>query len=41
MEALPTIKASVTADNDAIRLNATATGKPGDVMLPEGWVAES
>lgn len=41
IEALARIKASVTADNRAIWRYATATGKPGDVMLPEGWVAES
>jgi len=41
IEALARIKASVTAGNDRVWRYATAAGKPGDVMLPEGWIAES
>ena len=41
IEALARIKASVIAGNDRVWRYATATGKAGDVFLPEGWVAES
>lgn len=41
IEALSRIKASVTAGRDKVWRYATATGNPGDVMLHEGWVAES
>lgn len=40
-EALARIKANVIAGDSNVWRYATATGKPGDVMLPEGWVAES
>ena len=41
IESLVRIKASVTAGNDRIWRYATATGKAGDIFLPEGWVVES
>src|SRR5437867_3426403 len=41
IEALVRIKASVRAGKGHVWRYATATGKAGDVMLPEGWVAES
>jgi len=41
IEALAKIKASVVAGNESIWRYATATGRSGDIMLPEGWVAES
>jgi Fe-S-cluster containining protein len=41
IEALSRIKASVTAGDGSVWRYATATGRPGDSMLPEGWVAES
>ena len=41
IEALAKIKASVTAGKSHVWRYATATGNAGDVMLPEGWVAES
>lgn len=41
IEALVKIKSSVTAGKSRVWRYATATGKPGDVFLPEGWVAES
>jgi hypothetical protein len=41
IEALSKIKASVTAGKSHVWRYATATGKAGDVMLPEGWFAES
>src|SRR6185503_8863910 len=40
IEALAMIKASVIAGDGSVWRYATATGKAGDVMLPEGWVAE-
>jgi hypothetical protein len=41
IEALSKIKSEVTAGENHVWRYATATGKPDDVMLPEGWVAES
>ncbi len=41
IEALARIKASVTAGKSKVWRYATATGRAGDIMLPEGWVAES
>jgi Fe-S-cluster containining protein len=41
IEALAKIKATVTADGNNVWRYATATGGPSDVMLSEGWVAES
>lgn len=41
IEALSRIKASVVAGEGSVWRYATATGRPGDAMLPEGWVAES
>jgi Fe-S-cluster containining protein len=41
IEALAKIKSSVTAGKKQVWRYATATGRPGDVLLPEGWVAES
>ena len=41
IEALAIIKSSVTAGKSHVWRYATATGRPGDVFLPEGWVAES
>ena len=41
IEALTKIKTGVTAGKSHVWRYATATGKAGDVMLPEGWVAES
>lgn len=41
IEALAKIKANVIADNGSVWRYATAMGRPGDAMLPEGWVAES
>lgn len=41
IEALIRIKASVTAGNDKVWRYATAFGEARDVLLPEGWVAES
>lgn len=41
IEALVKIKAGVTAGSDKVWRYATSTGKPSDIMLPEGWVAES
>ena len=41
IEALARIKAGVTAGSDKVWRYATATGRPGDNMLPEGWIAES
>lgn len=41
VEALARIKASVTAGKSKVWRYSTATGREGDVMLPEGWVAES
>ncbi|HXV46857.1 MAG TPA: YkgJ family cysteine cluster protein [Nitrososphaera sp.] len=41
IEALARIKSSVTAGQDHVWRYATATGRRGDVLLPEGWVAES
>jgi Fe-S-cluster containining protein len=41
IEALAKIKSGVTAGNDKVWRYATATGKAGIAMLPEGWVAES
>jgi len=41
IEALSRIKARVTAGSDRVWRYATATGGPGDIMLAEGWVADS
>jgi Fe-S-cluster containining protein len=41
IEALAKIKATVVASDGKVWRYATATGKPGAAMLPEGWVAES
>jgi hypothetical protein len=41
IEALARIKSSVTAGKSHVWRYATATGRQGDVLLPEGWVAES
>jgi hypothetical protein len=41
IEALARIKSSVTAGKGHVWRYATATGRRGDVLLPEGWVAES
>jgi Fe-S-cluster containining protein len=41
IEALAKIKESVTAGKKQVWRYATATGRPGDILLPEGWVAES
>jgi Fe-S-cluster containining protein len=41
VEALARIKSSVTASKSRVWRYATATGRSGDVFLPEGWVAES
>jgi hypothetical protein len=41
IEALVKIKSSVTAGKSHVWRYATATGRSGDVFLPEGWVAES
>jgi Fe-S-cluster containining protein len=41
IEALARIKSSVTAGKSHVWRYATAIGRPGDVFLPEGWVAES
>lgn len=41
IEALVRIKSSVIAGKSHVWRYATATGRPGDVLLPEGWVAES
>lgn len=41
IESLTRIKASVTAGKSNVWRYATGTGKAGDVMLPEGWIAES
>jgi Fe-S-cluster containining protein len=41
IESLTRIRASVTAGKSHVWRYATATGKAGDVMLPEGWFAES
>jgi uncharacterized protein len=41
IEALARIKSSVNAGKSRVWRYATATGKSGDVFLPEGWVAES
>jgi len=41
IEALVKIKSRVTAGKNLVWRYATATGRSGDVFLPEGWVAES
>ena len=41
IEALVRIKSGVTSGKSHVWRYATATGKAGDVKLPEGWVAES
>lgn len=41
IEALARIKLSVTTGGGSVWRYATTIGKPGDIMLPEGWVAES
>jgi Fe-S-cluster containining protein len=41
IEALARIKSGVTAGKGRVWRYATATGKQGDVLLPEGWIAES
>jgi Fe-S-cluster containining protein len=41
IEAVTKIKSNVTAGKSHVWRYATATGKAGDVMLPEGWVVES
>jgi Fe-S-cluster containining protein len=41
IEALAKIKSGVTAGNYKVWRYATAAGKAGVAMLPEGWVAES
>ena len=41
IESLARIKASVKVGNTRVWRYATATGKTGDFMLPEGWVVES
>ena len=41
IEALAKIKQSVTAGEGRVWRYATATGMTKDIMLPEGWVAES
>jgi len=41
IEALARIKSGVTAGKRKVWRYATATGMPGDLLLPEGWIAES
>src|SRR5262245_5953943 len=41
IEALAKIKSRVTAKSRHVWRYATATGEPGDILLPEGWILES